>query len=136
MAQAGRPLSPHLSIYRWYFTMALSIAHRVSGSALAVGLLLLTWWLLALAGGRESFATVQAVMDNFLGGLVLFGYTFVLFYHLGNGVRHLVWDAGYGFDIEVARWSGMVVVGAAAALTVRDLARHPGGRLRRRPWQQ
>ena len=77
MAQASRPLSPHLGIYRWYLTMALSIAHRVTGGALAVGLLLLTWWLLALAGGPDSFATVQAVMDNFLGGLVLFGFTAV-----------------------------------------------------------
>ena len=68
MAQATRPLSPHLGIYRWYLAMALSILHRVTGSGLAVGLLLLTWWLLALAGGPDSFATAQAFMDNFLGG--------------------------------------------------------------------
>ena len=102
MARAERPLSPHLQIYRWYFTMALSIAHRVTGVGLALGLLLLTWWLLALASGPEAFATVQAVMDSWLGVLVLFVYTLVLFYHMGNGVRHLVWDFGYGFDVEVA----------------------------------
>ena len=118
MAQAERPLSPHLSIYRWYFTMALSIAHRVSGSALAVGLLLLTWWLVALASGPEAFATVQAVMHSWIGVLVLFGYSFVLFYHLANGIRHLVWDAGFGFDLEVARQSGMAVLVFAGAMTV------------------
>ena len=118
MAQASRPLSPHLGIYRWYFTMALSIAHRVTGAGLTVGLLLLTWWLLALAGGPDSFATVQAAMDNFLGGLILFGFTIFLFYHSLNGVRHLVWDTGRNLDKEGARTSGMIVLAGTAALTV------------------
>src|SRR3712207_3776828 len=98
MARADRPLSPHIGIYRWYLTMALSIAHRVTGGALAVGLLLLTWWLVALAAGPESFGTVQAVMDNFLGGLVLFAFTAFFFYHTLNGIRHLVWDTGYNLE--------------------------------------
>lgn len=115
---AERPLSPHLQVFRWYFTMALSIAHRVTGVAMAIGLLLLTWWLVALAGGRESFATIEGLVDSWFGGLVLFGYTLVVFYHLGNGVRHLVWDAGYGFDIDVARFSGMLVLAFAAVMTV------------------
>ena len=118
MAQASRPLSPHLDIYRWYLTMGLSIAHRVTGGALAVALVLLAWWLLALAGGPDSFATVQAVMDNFLGGIVLFGLTACLWYHSLNGVRHLVWDTGHNITREGARQSGMVVVVAAAVLTV------------------
>ena len=118
MAQASRPLSPHLGIYRWYFTMALSIAHRVTGAGLTVGLLLLTWWLLALAGGPDSFATVQAAMDNFLGGLILFGFTIFLFYHSLNGVRHLVWDTGRNLDKAGARSSGMIVLAGTAALTV------------------
>jgi succinate dehydrogenase / fumarate reductase, cytochrome b subunit len=118
MARSERPLSPHLQIYRWYLTMALSIGHRVTGIGLALGLLLLTWWLLALAGGPETFATVEAVKDSWIGVLVLFGYTFVLFYHLGNGIRHLVWDAGYGFDIQVAAHSGLAVLAFAGALTV------------------
>ncbi len=116
--EAVRPLSPHLQIYRWYFTMALSIAHRASGVALAFGLLLLTWWLTALARGPEAFAVVQAVTGNFFGGLVLFGYTFVLFYHLANGIRHLAWDAGYGLDKQTAMESGYVVLAVAAALTL------------------
>lgn len=118
MAGSGRPLSPHLQVYRWYFTMALSIAHRVTGSALAVGLLLLTWWLVALASGPESFGTVQAVMDNFLGGLVLFGFTFMLFFHLCNGIRHLAWDMGYGYDKDVAHQTGIATVAGAAVLTL------------------
>jgi succinate dehydrogenase / fumarate reductase cytochrome b subunit len=118
MARSERPLSPHLQVYRWYFTMALSIGHRVTGVGLALGLLLLTWWLLALASGPEAFATVQAAMHSVLGVLVLFIYTFVLFYHLANGVRHLAWDAGYGFELPVAINSGIAVLGVAGALTV------------------
>ncbi len=118
MARSERPLSPHLQIYRWYLTMALSIGHRVSGIGLALGLILFTWWLLALASGPEAFATVQAVMHSWIGVLVLFLYTFVLFYHLGNGVRHLVWDFGYGFDIEIAARSGIAVLVFAGIMTV------------------
>ncbi len=116
--QAARPLSPHLQIYRWYLTMATSIAHRLTGVALVLGLLLLTWWLTALARGPESFAVVRAATDNILGGLVLFGFTLVLFYHLVNGIRHLVWDAGVGLDKESAELSSRVVIGAAGGLTV------------------
>ncbi len=118
MAKAARPLSPHLQVYRWYLTMALSIAHRASGVALACGLVLLTWWLLALASGEEAFATVEWWKDSVLGVLVLFGYTFVLTFHLGNGIRHLVWDMGFGFDPEFARLSGLAVLAFAGAATV------------------
>ncbi len=116
--QAARPLSPHLQIYRWYLTMATSIVHRLTGVALVLGLLLLTWWLTALARGPESFAVMRAATDNILGGLVLFGFTFALFFHLANGVRHLVWDAGIGLDKESAELSSWVVIGAAGGLTI------------------
>lgn len=118
MAPAGRPLSPHLQIYRWYFTMALSIAHRVTGAGLTIGLILLTWWLLALARGPDSFATVQTVMDNFLGGLILFVFTAFFFYHTLNGIRHLIWDLGYNLEKQAAFRSGVVVVAGAGALTL------------------
>lgn len=118
MAEAGRPLSPHLQVYRWYLTMALSIAHRVTGAGLAVGLLLLSWWLVALAGGPESFATVRAVLDSWFGGLVLFGFTLFFWFHALNGVRHLVWDLGYGLDKATAQQSGVVVVGGSVGLTL------------------
>jgi succinate dehydrogenase / fumarate reductase cytochrome b subunit len=118
MARSERPLSPHLQIYRWYFTMALSIGHRVTGIALALGLLLLTWWLLALASGPEVFATVQAAMHSWFGVLVRFIYTFILFYHMANGVRHLVWDAGYGLHPVTAYQSGIAVLGFAGGATI------------------
>ncbi len=103
MARSARPLSPHLQVYRWYFTMALSIGHRVTGVGLALGLVLLTWWLLALASGPEAFATVQAVMHSWLGVLVLFGYTFVLFYHMAqrrpaSGLGRGLWLRAAGRD--------------------------------------
>jgi succinate dehydrogenase / fumarate reductase cytochrome b subunit len=113
-----RPLSPHLQIYRWYWTMASSILHRISGIGLALGLVLLTWWLTALARGPGSFGTVQAAIDNPLGGLVLFGFTLALWYHLVNGIRHLLWDAGYGFGKEVAERASLVVFGATVVLTL------------------
>ncbi|MFO1075975.1 MAG: succinate dehydrogenase, cytochrome b556 subunit, partial [Geminicoccaceae bacterium] len=80
--------------------------------------ILLTWWLVALAGGPDSFATVRAVMDNFLGGLVLFGFTLFFYYHALNGVRHLVWDAGFNLEKVAAQQSGMIVAGAAVGLTL------------------
>ncbi|MEZ5866906.1 MAG: succinate dehydrogenase, cytochrome b556 subunit [Geminicoccaceae bacterium] len=118
MAQGARPVSPHLQIYRWYLTMALSIGHRVSGVALLVGLVLFVWWLAALAGGPDSFAVVQAVMHNFLGWLVLFGFTAALFFHAANGVRHLFWDAGYGFEKGMAQQSAVITLAVAGGLTV------------------
>lgn len=118
MAQAERPLSPHLQIYRWYLTMALSIAHRVTGTANAIGLLLLTWWLVALASGPQAFGRVQGLVDSWFGTLVLFLYTLSIFYHMGNGVRHLVWDVGYGFDLGVAYKSSIAVLAFAGVMTV------------------
>ncbi len=118
MAQAGRPLSPHLQIYRWYFTMALSIAHRVTGVGLVLGMILLTCWLVALAGGPDSFANMQWLMRNLLGGLVLFAFTLTLFFHLLNGIRHLAWDFGWGFEKQQAHMTGLWTVGGAAGLTV------------------
>ena len=98
--------------------MLLSISHRATGVALAVGTLLLVYWLAAAASGPEAFATAQAVIGSLLGQLCLFGWTFALFYHLCNGIRHLFWDAGYGFEMQTAERSGWLVVGASAALTL------------------
>jgi succinate dehydrogenase / fumarate reductase cytochrome b subunit len=98
--------------------MALSILHRVTGVGLALGLILVTWWLLALASGPEAFAIVEAVTGSWLGLLVLFFWTAAVYFHLGNGVRHLVWDAGYGYDVDVARMSGVAVLVFAGVMTV------------------
>jgi succinate dehydrogenase / fumarate reductase cytochrome b subunit len=118
MKTHDRPLSPHLQIYRWQWTMLYSILHRMTGVALSVGTLLLVWWLLALASGPEAFATAQGFIGSIIGQLMLFGWTWALMYHLGNGIRHLVWDSGVGFDLEVARLSGHAMAGITAAATI------------------
>lgn len=117
MASDNRPLSPHLQVYRWQWTMAYSILHRATGIALSIGTILLVWWLIALASGPEAFATIQAILGSWVGRLALFGWTFAMFYHLANGIRHLVWDAGYGFDLAVAAKSGHSVPIVATLLT-------------------
>jgi succinate dehydrogenase / fumarate reductase cytochrome b subunit len=118
MPPAPRPLSPHLQIYRPQLTSVLSITHRATGVALAAGLLLMVYWLLAAAFGPDSFADAQALIGSWFGYLLLFGWSFSLFFHLANGIRHLVWDAGYGFELDQVYASGWIVVGAAVGLTV------------------
>ncbi|MCK8514756.1 succinate dehydrogenase, cytochrome b556 subunit [Methylonatrum kenyense] len=113
-----RPLSPHLQVYRPQLTSAMSICHRISGVALSVGTLLLTYWLVAAAAGPEAYARAQSVLGGFFGSLILFAFTGALFYHLCNGIRHLMWDAGYGFNIPTVYRSGYAVMIAAAVLTV------------------
>jgi succinate dehydrogenase / fumarate reductase cytochrome b subunit len=118
MTTGERPLSPHLQIYRWQITMVLSILHRATGIALAAGALLLAWWLIALAAGPEPYAAVQEFNGSWFGRLLLFGWTWSLFYHLCNGIRHLFWDAGRGFEIPTFTASGWTVVVVSAALTI------------------
>jgi len=114
----SRPLSPHLQVYKWQITMVLSISHRATGVALSVGSLLLAWWLVALATGPQAFAAAQGFIGSWLGKLLLLGWTFSLFFHLANGIRHLFWDAGYGFENKTTTASGWAVVVASVALTV------------------
>ncbi|QXM23500.1 succinate dehydrogenase, cytochrome b556 subunit [Elioraea tepida] len=113
-----RPLSPHLQVYRPQITSVLSISHRFSGIALAVGTFLLVSWLLAAADGPDAFADAQAFLGSFLGRLMLFGWTLALFYHFCNGIRHLAWDLGHGYDLESVTRSGWFTVGAAIGLTL------------------
>ena len=118
MSQNNRPLSPHLQVYRPQLTSVLSILHRATGVVLAIGTLLLTYWLAAAAGGPESFETAQSIIGSFIGQLFLFGWTFALFYHLCNGIRHLYWDAGFGFELPDVYKTGWAVVVASGVLTV------------------
>ncbi|WP_374545374.1 succinate dehydrogenase, cytochrome b556 subunit [Rhodoblastus sp.] len=113
-----RPLSPHLQIYQWSPTMAVSIAHRVTGAALYVGTLLLAVYLLAAASDAPTFNAVSALFHSFIGQLVLFGYTFALLLHLFGGLRHAIWDAGKGFEPEARDRLAYGSVAAAAAATV------------------
>ncbi len=118
MSQLSRPLSPHLQVYRWQISNTLSILHRLTGVVLALGGLALVAWLLALASGQAAFAGANALLGSLAGQLALVGWTFCFFYHLCNGLRHLAWDAGHGFDKAVARKSGIAVVTAAVLLSV------------------
>ena len=117
MSAVNRPLSPHLQVYRWQLTSVLSILHRLTGVFLSLGAIALVWWLFAAASGDAAFAVVQCAIASWAGRLFLIGWSFALFYHLANGIRHLVWDAGVGFDIKTTYATGWTVVVAAAALT-------------------
>jgi succinate dehydrogenase / fumarate reductase cytochrome b subunit len=117
MSIGNRPLSPHLQIYRPQLTSVLSILHRITGALLALGLPAMVIWLVAAAVGPESFATVQALAGSWIGQMFLVAWSFALFYHLCNGIRHLCWDAGFGFDLGVVHASGMAALAAAIALT-------------------
>ena len=117
-APRERPLSPHLSIWRWHITMASSIANRATGVALYVGGLIAAAWALSLASGPDAYATFKAVLGSPLGLVVMFGLTVSFFYHLANGIRHLVWDAGYGFALKTANAASVFVFAFTAAATI------------------
>lgn len=118
MAQDKRPLSPHVQVYRWQLTSVLSITHRGTGILLTLGTLLLVYWLLAIAAGPGAYESAQALLGSWLGKAVLFLWTLALYYHLCNGIRHLFWDAGFGFELKTVYASGMAVVIATVVLTV------------------
>jgi succinate dehydrogenase / fumarate reductase, cytochrome b subunit len=117
-ADAERPLSPHILIYRWPLPMAMSIAHRMTGGALYLGTLLVAWWLLAAAAGPNAYATVASFMGSFLGRLILFGYTWALMHHMLGGIRHLIWDLGYGFAVKEREWLSLASIIGSASLTL------------------
>jgi succinate dehydrogenase / fumarate reductase, cytochrome b subunit len=118
MTSAERPLSPHLQIYKPQLTSMLSICHRATGIVLSVGTLFLVWWLVAAATGDAAFAAASWFFGSWLGLLMLLGWTFAFFFHLCNGIRHLAWDAGYGFELRTTYASGWTVVAASGVLTV------------------
>lgn len=115
---ANRPLSPHLQIYRWELTMTMSILHRVTGVFLSIGAAVLAGWVIAAAAGGETFAVVNGHLGAWYGQLLLLGWSYALFYHLCNGIRHLVWDTGAGLDKGTARISGYVTLAASVLLTI------------------
>ena len=113
-----RPLSPHLQVYSPQISSVLSIMNRVTGVAVSVGTLLLVWWLAAAASGPAAFARVQGFIGSWFGLFVLFGWTASLFYHFFNGLRHLAWDAGFGFSIEDTHKSGWAAIIATVVATI------------------
>ncbi len=98
--QSNRPMSPHLTVYRFRPTMAMSIMHRITGAALYFGTVLVAWWLLAAASGEDAFSYVSAFFGSIFGRLVLFGYSWALLHHAAGGIRHLIWDTGHGLGRE------------------------------------
>jgi succinate dehydrogenase / fumarate reductase cytochrome b subunit len=110
-------MSPHLQVYRWQITMTMSILHRAAGIVLVVGAFALAWWLLAVAAGGQAYADAAACLASPFGRLVLFGFSLSLVYHLLNGIRHLLWDSGRGFEIPEFYRTGWTVAGLTVVLT-------------------
>jgi succinate dehydrogenase / fumarate reductase cytochrome b subunit len=113
-----RPLSPHLQVYKPQISSGTSIMHRVTGVALSVGLLLMVWWLVAAATSAHAFAQAQGFIGSPIGLILMFGWTLALWYHFCNGIRHLFWDAGYGYAIKTSHRTALLVVIGTVALTV------------------
>jgi succinate dehydrogenase / fumarate reductase cytochrome b subunit len=113
-----RPLSPHLTVYRWPITMTMSILHRVTGGALYIGALLVAWWLIAAATSERQFALVDGIVGSWFGLLVLFGFSLALFVHMLGGVRHLIWDTGTGLEKHTASMLAWATLIGAAVLTI------------------
>jgi succinate dehydrogenase / fumarate reductase cytochrome b subunit len=118
MTPTERPLSPHLQIYRWPITMAMSIAHRVTGAGLYLGTLLLAWWLIAAASGPNAYARVQWFMGTWIGRLLLLGYTWALIHHMLGGIRHLIWDTLHGLERGEREWLAAATLGGSIVLTL------------------
>ena len=113
-----RPLSPHLQVYKPQLTSILSILHRGTGIVLSIGSISLVSWILVLTLGESAYQIYSQLVNNWFGKLVIFGFTFGLFYHLSNGIRHLFWDAGYGYDLKDAYISGFAVIFSSLSLTL------------------
>ena len=113
-----RPLSPHLQVYKPQLTSILSILHRGTGIVLSIGSIFLVSWILVLTLGESAYQIYSQLVNNWFGKLVIFGFTFGLFYHLSNGIRHLFWDAGYGYDLKDAYVSGFAVIFSSISLTL------------------
>ena len=117
MSKSDRPLSPHLSIYRWPITMTLSILHRATGVAMSLGLVVLAYWLWTVSSGSADLARFNELTSTLVGQLLLIGWSFAFFYHFANGVRHLVWDTGRGFEKHQANASAWFVLLLSIGMT-------------------
>jgi len=118
MNDSKNPLSPHLQIYRWHVSSLLSITHRISGIINLLGLILMFIWLLVLSLGENNYELFLIMINSFLGKFILVGFTWSMSFHLLSGIRHLVWDLGYGFEIKTANISGIIVIISSLVLTI------------------
>ena len=117
MVTDNRPLSPHLQVYRPQLTSVMSISHRISGVLLSLGMIVVVLWVLALAAGPEAFERINSLLATPIGLIAMLVWTFSLFYHLLNGIRHLLWDAGWLLDLRGAYASGWIVLAASIVMT-------------------
>ncbi len=113
-----RPLSPHLQIYRPTLTMMMSVAHRMTGMGLYFGTLILAWWLLAASSGPNAYSAVEGFIGSLFGRLILFGYTWAVIHHMLGGIRHLIWDMGYGFGPHEREWLARATLAGSVGLTI------------------
>ena len=117
MSIRPRPLSPHLQVYRWQVTSVLSILHRGTGLFLVLGTAMIAYWVISLALDQNIFASYQTWLGSVVGKVLLAGWSFSLFYHWANGIRHLLWDVGWGYEIERVYMTGWIVVSISVILT-------------------
>ena len=115
---SARPLSPHLQIYKPMLTMMMSIMHRITGVGLYFGIILLVWWLTAASISDSYFDFVQGFFGHWFGRLLLFGFTWALMHHALGGLRHLLWDTGRGFDLNVVEWLARANLAGSIVLTL------------------
>ena len=118
MADNQNPLSPHLQIYRWHISSLLSITHRISGVINLLALILIFFWLIALILGEDNYESFLLTINSFFGKFILIGFTWSMCFHILSGIRHLVWDLGYGFEIKTANISGIIVIISSLVLTI------------------
>jgi len=118
MNDSKNPLSPHLQIYRWHISSLVSITHRISGVINLIALILIFFWLVVLSLGQSNYELFLLIINSFFGKFILIGFTWSMSFHLLSGVRHLIWDLGYGFEIKTANISGIIVVISSLALTI------------------
>ena len=118
MNDSNNPLSPHLQIYRWHISSLLSITHRIAGVINLLALILIFFWLTALSFGENSYELFLLIINSFFGKFILIGFTWSMNFHLLSGIRHLVWDLGYGFEIKTAKISGIIVIISSFILTI------------------
>ena len=118
MNNSKNPLSPHLQIYRWHISSLLSITHRISGVINLLALILIFFWLLVLSFGENNYELFLILINSFFGKFFLIGFTWSMNFHLLSGIRHLIWDLGYGFEIKTANISGVIVIISSLVLTI------------------
>ena len=118
MNDSKNPLSPHLQIYKWHISSLLSITHRISGVINLLALILIFFWLIFLSLGENNYQSFLLIINSFIGKFILIGFTWSMSFHLLSGIRHLVWDLGYGFEIRTANITGVIVIISSLALTI------------------